>query len=91
MVGSGNKPVKGSDEYEMESRWRIRVQTHFKGFVVVWVDAKTRNKTIDHQINVLIHISLPSRERFSRIKQQYLKITICESNMSINYTFHFLA
>jgi hypothetical protein len=34
------------------------IEAYFKSFVVVGIYAKTRHETVNHQINVLIHIGL---------------------------------
>jgi len=59
----------------MESGWGMRVEADFESFVVVRIDAETRDKTVNHQIDILIHIRLSSRKGLGRIEQQHL-ITI---------------
>ena len=53
----------------MEGGRRVGIEAYFEGFVVVWIDSETRDETIDHQVNVLIHVSLSAGERLSRIEQ----------------------
>lgn len=50
----------------------MRVEADFKSFVVVGVDAETRNETVNHQIDVLIHVGLAARKWLARVKQQHL-------------------
>ena len=57
----------------MESGRGMRIEADFESFVVVRIDAETRDKTVDHQINILIHIRLASRKRLGRIEQQHLQ------------------
>ncbi len=53
-----NSPVKGSHKNKVKSGRGVRVQANFEGFVVVRVNAKTRDETVNHQINILVHVGL---------------------------------
>lgn len=77
----------------------MRVEAYFEGFVVVWVDAETRDETVNHQINILIHVGLTARERLARIEEQHLVRKGCikrpqstnEKRASNNNTFRSLS
>ena len=48
------------------------VEADFESFVVVWINAETRDETVNHQIDVLIHVGLAARKWLARVKQQHL-------------------
>lgn len=44
------------------------IQADFESFVVMGIDAEAGNKTINHQIDILIHVRLATREGLARVE-----------------------
>jgi hypothetical protein len=45
------------------------IEAYFKSFVVVGIYAETRYETVNHQIDVLIHVGLSAGKWLARIEQ----------------------
>lgn len=65
-------PVEGGDQDEVEGGRRVRVEADLQRFVVVRIDAEAGDETVNHQVDVLIHVCLTSAERLGRVEQQHL-------------------
>ena len=81
--------MQNADEYEVEHRRRHSIETDFEEVVVVWSDAETRHKAVDHQVDVLTDTILTARERLGRVEQQRLPQTTqapdqCHGQISVN-------
>ncbi len=44
------------------------IEADFKSFVVVWIYAETRDETVNHQIDILIHVGLAAGKWLARVK-----------------------
>lgn len=67
--------MENIDQNEMECRRRLIVKTDLEKIVIVRSYAETREKTVDHKINILVDAVLATRERFLSIKEKTLNKT----------------
>lgn len=71
----GDNAMENIDQNEMECRRRLIVKTDLEKIIIVRSYAETREKTVDHKINILVYAVLATRERLLSIKEKTLNET----------------